>query len=89
MSAVGAPGLGSQPTYIEAAIKAGVKRYIPSEYGCDTLHEKTAKFPVFKGKVETSAFLKEKAEKGEIEYTILATGPFFDMSMVILQIPTW
>jgi hypothetical protein len=36
VSVVGSLALPSQLSYIDAAIKAGVKRFIPSEFGCDT-----------------------------------------------------
>jgi len=36
VSLVGAPALTSQKAYIDAAVAAGVKRFIPSEFGCDT-----------------------------------------------------
>lgn len=81
VSTVGAPGLKSQGNVIEAAVRAGVKRFIPSEYGCDTLNEKTSKFPVFAAKVETQTLLKEKAAKDELEYTFLPTGGFLDLGV--------
>jgi hypothetical protein len=36
VSVVGSLALPSQLSYIDAALKAGVKRFIPSEFGCDT-----------------------------------------------------
>jgi NmrA-like family len=36
VSLVGAPALTSQKAYIDAAVASGVKRFIPSEFGCDT-----------------------------------------------------
>jgi len=36
VSLVGAPALTQQKAYIDAAVAAGVKRFIPSEFGCDT-----------------------------------------------------
>jgi nucleoside-diphosphate-sugar epimerase len=36
VSLVGAPALTEQKAYIDAAVEAGVKRFIPSEFGCDT-----------------------------------------------------
>ena len=36
MSLVGAAALTQQKGAIDAAAEAGVKRFIPSEFGCDT-----------------------------------------------------
>jgi hypothetical protein len=36
VSVVGSPALASQKDYIDAAVQAGVKRFIPSEFGSDT-----------------------------------------------------
>lgn len=36
VSLVGAPALTEQKPYIDAAVEAGVNRFIPSEFGCDT-----------------------------------------------------
>lgn len=47
VSTVGAPALGDQIKLINAAIEAGVKYFIPSEFGGNTLNEKTAKLAVF------------------------------------------
>lgn len=78
VSVVGSPGLPKQHILVDAAIKAGVKRFLPSEYGCDTTHAKTSQLPVFQGKVSTRKYLSEKASAGEITWTALITGPFLD-----------
>jgi uncharacterized protein YbjT (DUF2867 family) len=36
VSVIGSLALASQNDYIDAAVAAGVKRFIPSEFGCDT-----------------------------------------------------
>ena len=36
VSAVGTPGLAAQPSVIKAAKAAGVRRFVPSEFGMDT-----------------------------------------------------
>ena len=36
VSVVGSLALPSQLNYIDAAVEAGVERFIPSEFGCDT-----------------------------------------------------
>ncbi|KAF7503718.1 hypothetical protein GJ744_003343 [Endocarpon pusillum] len=66
---------------VEAAAKAHVKRFIPSEFGTDTLNEKTRNLPVFAGKVAVQDALKKEAATGGMTYTILCTGPFLDWGM--------
>lgn len=69
---------------IEAAAQAGVKRYIPSEFGCNTLNPKTAALPVFSGgKIVVQKALKEKADAGSLSYTIVVTGPFLDWGIMV------
>jgi hypothetical protein len=36
VSVVGSLALATQISFIDAAIEDGVKRFIPSEFGCDT-----------------------------------------------------
>lgn len=69
---------------IEAAVQAGVKRYIPSEFGCDTTTPKTAALPVFSGgKIAVQKVLKEKVEAGSLSYTLVVTGPFLDWGLMV------
>jgi NmrA-like family len=79
ISTIATASLGIQTKLIDAAIKAGVKRFIPSEFGSDTRNEKAmAILPqYFKGKKDTVDYLKEK--EGEIVWTAFVTGPFFDL----------
>jgi hypothetical protein len=87
VSLVGAPALTSQKAYIDAAVASGVKRFIPSEFGCDTqapylyfeLHmcgllTKSAGELIFQAKRDTAAYLKELAAAGKITYTLVITG---------------
>jgi len=69
-----------QKAIIDAAIKAGVKRFVPSEFGSDTRNKKAmAILPqYFKGKLETVEYLKEKEKEG-LTWTAFVTGPFFEL----------
>lgn len=74
----------AQLKLVEAASQAGVKRYIPSEFGCDTQNPKTAALPVFSGgKVVVQKALKEKAEAGSLSYTFIVNGPFLDWGLMV------
>lgn len=69
-----------QRAIVDTAIKAGVKRFVPSEFGSDTQNEKAVAIlpQYFKGKVETVEYLKEK-EKDGLTWTAFVTGPFFEL----------
>ena len=80
ISTIATSGAGQQKAIIDAAIKAGVKRFVPSEFGSDTRNEKAmAILPqYFKGKAETVEYLKEKEKEG-MTWAAFVTGPFFDL----------
>ena len=71
----------SQRLLIDAAVKAGVKRVIPSEFGADLKNAKSRALPCFAGKVEIEKYLDELAVRGLMSYTLLFTGPFIDMCL--------
>ena len=82
VSTLATTSVGAQNPLIEASIAAGVERFLPSEFGSDTLNPVTAKLTVFKYKVATQEYLKEKAaENKAFSYTFLITGPFFDWGL--------
>jgi nucleoside-diphosphate-sugar epimerase len=81
VSALAATGIASQKLLIDAAVKAGVKRFIPSEFGCDLKNPKARALPVFAEKVQIETYLDELAVKGDISYTLVFTGVFLDMGL--------
>ena len=77
--ALGAGGLADTPKIIDAAIAAGVKRFIPSEFGSNTLNPKSAKLvPVFGLKLEFIERLKKAESKG-MTWTAIPAGAAFDL----------
>ncbi|KAH8812110.1 NmrA-like family protein [Xylogone sp. PMI_703] len=67
-----------QKKVIDAAVTAGVRRFLPSEYGGDTSLPEIEKFTAFAGgKKEVLAYLKSKEVNG-LAWTAIYTGPFFD-----------
>jgi uncharacterized protein YbjT (DUF2867 family) len=77
VSLVGSPALNDQPRLIDAAIAAGVKRFIPSEYGANTPSERLREIlPLFNTKKEVVDYLKSKED--HITWSGLITGAFFD-----------
>lgn len=82
ISLVGGGALGDQNKLIDAAIAAGVKRFIPSEFGSDTPNPKTrAIVPIFNAKTGTVDYLKSK--ESAISWTSVITGPFFDWGLKV------
>jgi uncharacterized protein YbjT (DUF2867 family) len=81
ISTLGGPAFSKQLYLVEAAVKANVKRFIPSEFGSDTKNPKTAKLPVFADKVAVQEALSTAAANGGITYTTIHTGPFFDWGL--------
>ncbi|OBT70354.1 hypothetical protein VE03_00302 [Pseudogymnoascus sp. 23342-1-I1] len=63
---------------LDAAIAAGVTRFIPSDFGSDTHNERVKALPVYAKKIEIQTAVAERAAKGQIEYTQIINGPFLD-----------
>ncbi|KIV81056.1 hypothetical protein PV11_08508 [Exophiala sideris] len=84
VSTVGTELLGGQNPLIDAAIAAGVTRFLPSEFGSNTPNPKSSQLPVFQPKVATQKYLKEKAaENPNFSYTLVINGPFFDWGIKV------
>ncbi|KAL6710739.1 hypothetical protein ACN47E_007796 [Coniothyrium glycines] len=80
ISLVGGAALGDQNKLIDAAIAAGVKRFIPSEFGSNTPDKRTRDIvPAFEAKKGTVDYLKTKEDV--ISWTSIITGPFFDWGL--------
>lgn len=69
-----------QPALIDAAIAAGVKFFIPSEFGTD-IHGNAhaAALPLSKGKPETLNYLRDR--RNQISYASIVTDLFFDWGL--------
>lgn len=80
VSVIGTQGVPAQKTAIDAALAAGVKRFIPSEFGINT--RKVRGTPIGKilaGKIGVVDYLEEVAKENEgFTWTGLSTGLFFD-----------
>jgi hypothetical protein len=75
ISAVGMPIAKAQLQMIDAAAKAGVKRFLPSEFGFDLTIPSSRREKVYAMKIAVADKLKEVAEKYRgFTYTLLAIG---------------
>ena len=70
---------------VDAAVTAGVKRFIPSEFGSNTLNKKVVELfgATMEAKVKVLNHLKEQESTG-LTWTGIATGPFFDW---VIELP--
>ncbi|KAF5232127.1 hypothetical protein FANTH_13124 [Fusarium anthophilum] len=76
VSTISGAAVPSQKVIIDAAIKAGVKRFIPSDFGGVSTDPAAAHLPQNIPFVEIQKYLRSKAS--EIEWTIFAVGAFTD-----------
>jgi len=82
VSAVGTDGLLGQSVLIDAAVTAGVKRFLPSEFGSDLDNPKTKNLPVFGYKVATTKHAEAAAAKNpNFTYTYVRNGAFLDWGL--------
>lgn len=80
ISLVASAALRSQTKLIDAAIAAGVQRFIPSEFGSDTVDPRNrAIVSLSIDKFDVTKYLKSNESK--ISWTSIITGPFFDWGL--------
>jgi hypothetical protein len=90
ISAVGTEGFVGQSVLVDASIAAGVKRFLPSEFGSDLGNPKTAALPVFGYKIATRKYIEEKIAAGAgITYTYVINGPFLDWALEHRFLLSW
>ncbi|OBT87716.1 hypothetical protein VE02_04084 [Pseudogymnoascus sp. 03VT05] len=79
VSALTSEAMDTQVPLIEASIAAGVKRFIPSEFGASVDNPKAATLPVYQSKIAVHDLLKRLAsEHTGFTYTLIRNGPFLD-----------
>jgi len=77
VSSVPNPTLQGEKPWIDAAVQAGVKRIVPSEYSTNIETEKSRKLPIVRDKLEIRKYVEELAGQGKIDWTSVNGGPFF------------
>jgi NAD(P)-dependent dehydrogenase (short-subunit alcohol dehydrogenase family) len=75
---LGGGGIETQSTLVDAAVKAGVKRFIPSEFGSVTTCKDLENFPPYADMWKLKAKLRRHAEASELTWTVLAAGAYLD-----------
>ncbi|KAK6540433.1 hypothetical protein TWF694_009228 [Orbilia ellipsospora] len=78
ISAVGATAFGEQKKLVDAALRAGVKRFIPSEFSVSSQNQAVLQLlPLFAQKKELVDYLRSKESEG-LTWTGLATSGLLD-----------
>ncbi|KAE8414171.1 hypothetical protein BDV36DRAFT_286415 [Aspergillus pseudocaelatus] len=81
ISAVGAAAFGEQKKIVDAAVRSGVQRFIPSEFSSNSQNEAVLKLaPFFGQKKELIEYLKTKQSDG-LSWTAIATSGLLDWSL--------
>jgi len=84
VSTIASLSVPAQKLLFDAAISAGVKRLIPSEFGSNTLNTKANALPVFRYKIEVREYLEQKVKAGAaVTYSYIITGPFLDWALQV------
>ena len=79
VSCLASAALPDQITLVEAAVQAGVQRFIPSEFGSDTSNPANNVLPVYKHKAATAEKLKDLAAQNPgFSYTLVFNQLFLD-----------
>ncbi|KAI1397670.1 oxidoreductase CipA-like protein [Hypoxylon fuscum] len=82
--------IGSQNPLIDASVAAGVRRFIPAEWGMDSQNPLCVQLPVCAPKAATQRYLLEKSNANPgFTYTSIANGLFLDWCLekgIILNI---
>lgn len=81
ISALGHAALLDQITLADAAVKAGVTRFIPSEYGCNLSNELARKLPSFADKIKTQEHLFQLSQSTRLSYTIIYCTALLDWGL--------
>ncbi|KAI1771485.1 NAD(P)-binding protein [Hypoxylon cercidicola] len=83
VSTITTEAVDKQRNLVEASAKAGVKRFIPSEFGSDTFNEKLEKLPGYKDKVDLHEVLAKAARETGLTWTAVVNGPFLDWGIAV------
>lgn len=79
VSALGATAMEAQYHLIDAAVRAGIKRFIPSEFGSNLEDPRAKSYPAFRYKIMAQGQLQSAAKKNsDFSYTLIYNGPFLD-----------
>lgn len=81
ISTVAAAAVPLQKNLIDAAIAAGVQRFMPSDFGSDLDNPIVRKLPVFAEKVKIHEYVMEKAKTTPLTWSSVANNAFLDWGL--------
>jgi hypothetical protein len=81
VDAISSPDPSVSIRLIDAAVTAGVYRYIAPEFSNDPENQMTRALPVFAGKKQIYDYLRKVASEKEITWTAVSNGAFLDWSL--------
>ncbi|KXG45633.1 uncharacterized protein PGRI_034000 [Penicillium griseofulvum] len=82
VSALTTSAMETQILLVEAAVKAGVKRFLPSEFSANIGNPKAASLPVYHSKLAIHEVIEQKArDNPRFTYTLIRNSAFLDWSM--------
>ncbi|KAF2724017.1 NAD(P)-binding protein [Polychaeton citri CBS 116435] len=81
VSIISDAGVLSQKPMVDAAITAGVKRFIPSDFGSNMANPKSRQLPVFARKIVIEDYLIEKSKSTELTYSFVYVGGLTDFTI--------
>ncbi|EIN03765.1 NAD(P)-binding protein [Punctularia strigosozonata HHB-11173 SS5] len=83
VSTVAAAAVPAQTKLVDAAVIAGVQRFLPAEYGSNVDDTATRVLPVFASKVAVQDYLKKVTSGSSLTYSLVQTGPFLDRGLLL------
>lgn len=83
VSILNASAGNAQNNLIDAAVKAKVKHFIPSEFGSDLANPNTAALAVFAGKIATNKKLQTISQTSSLSYTLIRNSAFLDWGLKV------
>jgi uncharacterized protein YbjT (DUF2867 family) len=81
VSVIGDAGVLSQKAMVDAAVAAGVKRFLPSNFGSNMSNPNSRKLPVFGRKVVVEDYLVEKSKTTDLTYSFVYVGGLTDFGI--------
>jgi uncharacterized protein YbjT (DUF2867 family) len=77
----GFEAFAAQTLFIDAAVEAGVKHVIPTEFGFDTTHPKIQHLKVLQDKIRTRKYLEQLASEGKLTWSGVSNGAWVDWGL--------
>ena len=90
VSTIATAAVPTQSVLVDAAVAAGVKRFLPSDYGCDLKNAKTAGLPVYRTKLAIHKRLREAAATNpDFTYTLICNNALLDWGLRLEILLAW